>query len=464
MSRSLAGALVAGAVAVVLGALAGVGVGTAALLHEAEVRALDRALLAAAHEHAHPEAPGAWEVEHSRSPVSVWISRPGDPRVPASLSREALAAERPVAEDAGDLRVLVVLAEVEDQRGERGERDDHVLIAAAAPRVTLARSVGPFAAIYGALAAAAALGAALLLRRVVGRALAPLDRACAEAARVTTLASGDRLTEAGPDELRALLGAMNALLDRLDAAHRAQVRFTADAAHELRTPVAAMLGEIEVALRRPRGADEYREVLESAREEVERLRGLVEGLLALARIDAGQVEQGLEPSGAVALAERAADRERPGLERAGCALRIEPQGDAELRVHPALVEAAVANLLRNAAAYAAGAPVTLRVVPEPGRVVFQVDDHGPGVPPGERDAVFDRFTRTGEGRRRNRAGLGLGLPLAREVARRHGGDCWLEAAPGGGCRAVLTLRRPMESTPARGSSARSPRGLNGSPA
>ncbi|WP_437567716.1 sensor histidine kinase [Sorangium sp. So ce542] len=452
MSRSLAGALVAGAAAVVLGALAGVGAGTAALLHEAEVRALDRALLAAAHEHAHPEAPGAWEVEHSRSPVSVWVSRPGDPRVPAGLARDALAAERPAAADAGDLRLLLLPAEVEDRRDahrepledRRGARHEHVLIAAAAPRVTLARSVGPFAAIYGALAAAAALTAALLLRRVVVRALAPLDRACAEAARVTALARGDRLTEAGPAELRALLGAMNALLDRLDAAHRAQVRFTADAAHELRTPVTAMLGEIEVALRRSRGAEEYREVLESVREEVERLRGLMEGLLALARVDAGQVEQGLEPAGAVALADAAAARERPGLVRAGCAFQLEPQVDAGLRVHPALVEAALANLLRNAAAYAAGAPVTLRVLAEPDRVVFQVDDHGPGVPPGERDAVFDRFTRTGEGRRRNRAGLGLGLPLAREVARRHGGDCWIEAAPGGGCRAALTLRRPAE--------------------
>ncbi|WP_437282187.1 HAMP domain-containing sensor histidine kinase [Sorangium sp. So ce375] len=439
MSRSLADALVAGAVTVVLGALAGVGVGTAALLHEAEVRALDRALLAAAHEHAHPEAPGAWEVEHSRSPASVWVSRQSDPRVPAALAREALAAERPTAGDVGDLRLLVLPAEVEAERDGHG---DHVLIAAAAPRVTLARSVGPFAAIYGALAAAAALTAALLLRRTVGRALAPLDRACVEAARVTALAGGDRLTEEGPSELRALLAAVNALLDRLDAAHRAQVRFTADAAHELRTPVTAMLGEIDVALRRSRGAEEYREVLESVREEVDRLRGLVEGLLALARVDAGQVEQGLEPAGAVALAEEAAARERPGLVRAGCALELDVQGDADLRVHPALVEAAIANLLRNAAAYAAGAPVTLRVAPEPDRVVFQVDDRGPGVPPGERDAVFDRFTRTGEGRRRNRAGLGLGLPLAREVARRHGGECWIEAAPGGGCRAVLTLRRP----------------------
>jgi two-component system OmpR family sensor kinase len=239
---------------------------------------------------------------------------------------------------------------------------------------------------------------------------------------------------------------MNALLDRLDAAHRAQVRFTADAAHELRTPVTAMLGEIEVALRRSRGAEEYRDVLESVREEVERLRGLVEGLLALARVDAGQVEQGLEPAGAVALAEEAAAHERPGLVRAGCAFELDAQGDADLRVHTALVEAALANLLRNAAAYAAGAPVILRVVPEPDRVVFQVDDRGPGVPPGERDAVFDRFTRTGEGRRRNRAGLGLGLPLAREVARRHGGECWIEAAPDGGCRAVLTLRRPGRRT------------------
>lgn len=445
MSRSLAGALVARALAALLGALAAVGAGTGALLHAAEVRSLDRALLAAAHAHAHTEATGAFEVEHSRSPVEVWLARPGDPRVPAAWAREALAAERPLARDAGDLRLLLLPAErgqARDEHEERGERgEEHVLIAAASPRVTLARSVGPFAAAYSVVAAVAALGAAALLLGVVRRALGPLDRARAEAGRVSALARGDRLTEEGPDEVRALLAAINALLDRLDAAHLAQVRFTSDAAHELRTPVTAMLGEVEVALRRPREAPEYREVLASVREEIERLRALVEGLLALARIDAGQVEQGLEPAAAAELAERAAARERPALERAGCALEVAIEGDAPLRVHAPLVEAALANLLRNAAAHAAGAPVTLRVAPDADRVRFQVDDGGPGIPAAEREAVFDRFARTGEGRRRDRAGLGLGLPLAREVARRHGGDCWIEEAPGGGCRAMLTLVR-----------------------
>jgi signal transduction histidine kinase len=232
---------------------------------------------------------------------------------------------------------------------------------------------------------------------------------------------------------------MNALLARLDVAFGAQARFTAEAAHELRTPVTVMLGELDVTLRRARTPEAYRETLATVRESVERLRALVEGLNMLARVDAGQAEQLREPVAAAEVARRAAAAEARALEAAGCPLAVEVAGDATLRVHAALVESALANLLRNAAAHAPGGPVTLRVSAEGGRVAFTVDDAGPGVPPAEREAVFDRFARGGEARRRHRAGLGLGLPLAREVARRHGGDCRLDAAPGGGCRAVLTL-------------------------
>jgi len=122
---------------------------------------------------------------------------------------------------------------------------------------------------------------------------------------VLGLGEGKRLTETGPVEVRSLLAAVNDLLERLDAAHHAQACFTAEAAHELRTPVTAMLGELDVALRGAPAPDGYRQVLVSTRDEVARLRRLVEGLTALARIDAGQVDQGRERVRAAELAAQA---------------------------------------------------------------------------------------------------------------------------------------------------------------
>jgi signal transduction histidine kinase len=164
--------------------------------------------------------------------------------------------EGPLFIDLGGDRLVLVRFEVEHALGE-----SHQLSAAAAPRVTLADSVGAFALIYPFIAGLAAVVAMLLQWRAVRRAFRPLDRTREEVARVLGYGAGIRLTEAGPVEVKALMAAMNALLDRLAAAHQAQAHFTAEAAHELRTPVATMLGELDVALRAPRDAAEYRQTL-----------------------------------------------------------------------------------------------------------------------------------------------------------------------------------------------------------
>ncbi len=451
MSGSVARRVAAGGVAVLATTLLAVGGGTGAVLHAQRRRALDEALLAAAHGRAHPDVAGEVEVEHSRSPVETWLVGPDDPLVPAALARDALRRERPTLTDVGDVRLVLLPFEVEqgDDEHEREAEGGHGLAAAAAPRVTLGRSVGAFAAVYGALALGATLLAGAVQVQVVRRAFRPLDVARDEAARVMALGADARLTAAGPTELRAFLEAINDLLARLEAAHLAQARFTAEAAHELRTPVAAMLGVVEVALRGAPSVDECRAALASARQEAVRLRRLVDGLTALARIDAGQVDGGRELVRAAELAASALAAERATLEEARVPVRVVVDADPELEVHRPLVEAALANLLRNAARHAPGAEVVLRVAAAvdgagPGgageRAVFEVDDGGPGVPPDEREALFDRFARRGEARRRDREGLGLGLPIAREVARRHGGDCVLETSSRGGVLARLSVR------------------------
>jgi two-component system, OmpR family, heavy metal sensor histidine kinase CusS len=434
-----------GAVTIAL-ALVLVGAGTSALLHVRGVRALDEALLAAALGRAHPDLSAKVEVEmeHSRSAVDTWLVRAQDPRVPPAAVRAALRSQRPLFVDAGERRIVLLRFELEDSHDddehEGRARERAGLAAASARRITWLESAGPFLLFYSLLALAVSAAAAWVLSRVVRRAFLPIDHARHEASRVVALGSGQRLTAQGPIEVRALLEALNALLERLESASHAQTRFTAEAAHELRTPVTTMLGELDVALRSERTPKQYREVLASTRDEADRLRKLVEGLTALARIDAGHGERGRELVHAAELASAALSSEAGALKHAGNTVSVEIVTDSELEAQRSLVEVALGNLLRNAARHAPGTAVTLRVSTDGTVAVFEVEDAGPGVPPEAREALFDRFARSGEARRRDRAGLGLGLSLAREVARRHGGDCTLEASPLGGLRARLTVR------------------------
>jgi len=438
VSSSVARQVATSGAALLVGVLVVVGVGTGVVLHTRAVGALDEALLAAALGRAHPEVQAEVEVEPTGSSIEAWLARPDDPRVPIAAMRRALATEGPLfidhSDGSRDTRIVLLAFEVEQAR------ESHGIAVASAPRVTLAQSVGPFALIYSLIGALAAGAAMVVLWRSVRRAFRPLDRTRVEAAAVLGLGDDTRLTEAGPVEVRSLVAAMNALLDRLAASHQAQARFTAEAAHELRTPVTAMLGELDVTLRAPREPAEYQRALASMREEVARLRHLVEGLTALARIDAGQVEQGRERLRATELAARALEQEVKGLSLLGGTARIEVQDDPELDGHRALLEVALSNLLRNAARHAPGSEVVVRIARSGDQVRFMVDDAGPGVPAAEREALFDRFTRGRAARHHDRSGLGLGLPLAREVGRRHGGDCVLESSPLGGLRATLSVR------------------------
>lgn len=437
---SLVRELALGTAGTLLLALSLAGLGTGAALHLRQVQGLDQMLLAVAHGQAHPEAQDGWEVEHSRAPVETWIVTPGEGTVPEAWARAALEAERPAFHDAGGQRLLLLPAEASEEGddGDDGDDDTHMLIAAVAPAVELRQSVGPFALAYVVVAALTAFLAGGLQAHLVRRALRPLLEARETSARVVRLGQGTRLPVQGPVEIQGLLLDLNALLDRLDEAFQAQARFTAEAAHELRTPVTALLGEIEVALRRPRSPEGYVQTLGALHGDVERLRALVEALLLLARLDTGQLDAAREPVRAGEVLQAALRAEGAALQAAGCTVEVKLSEDPELLAHPALLIAAVGNLLRNAAAYAPGTPVRVAVEVRPLAVAFVVEDGGPGIPPAERQAVFDRFARLGPGRRDHPEGLGLGLPLAREVARRHGGDCQIEDSPRG-CRVRLTI-------------------------
>ena|GEM_PF-2039600 len=439
MSPSLVRQVARSSVGLLIVALLVAGSVTGGLLYWRAVEAGDQALLAAAHAY----GGRTWEAEHSTAPVEVHL-----------VSRASLGLATPTHEGVDErprlatrhgLRELWLPVEVE--AGDEG-RDKHAVVVARAPAVTLRSSVGPFALFYGLASLLVAAAVGLLQIGRVRRAVAPLERARQDVGRVVAAGQGARVQVQGPAEVQALLVDVNALLGRLDAAFASQARFTAEAAHELRTPVAVLRGEVDLALRRPRSPAELAATLRSVSEEVSRLAALVDGLMVMARIDTGQVDQDRVEVPVAALVMAAIRQEGAAIEAGGGRLDVDlgQAGAALLAVNEALAVAALANLLRNAATYAPGAAVAIgaRVLPQ--AIELWVDDAGPGIPSAEREAVFDRLQR-GARDRAVASGLGLGLALAREVARRHGGDCRAEDSALGGARLVLTLPLSADSLP-----------------
>lgn len=270
---------------------------------------------------------------------------------------------------------------------------------------------------------AAAVGAWLL----AGQALAPIEAIRRE---VATISDSDLSRRAprlrGNDEVARLARTMNGMLDRIDAAYQAQSQFVADAAHELRSPLASVRAQLEAE-------GELRADLEA---ELSRMERLVDDLLVLASSGTPAAEVALRPL----------DFEDIVLAEARRATRRGPHAVDDSEVHPAAVRGdpeglarVIRNLVENAEGYARGR-VAVGLVAADGRVILTVDDDGPGVPDADREHVFDRFRRSDAGRARRTGGTGLGLAIVKEVVERHGGRTWVERAPIGGARFVVELR------------------------
>ncbi|MGH3625173.1 MAG: ATP-binding protein [Sciscionella sp.] len=299
----------------------------------------------------------------------------------------------------------------------------------------------------------ALLFTAAVLLVTVRFALAPLDAVTALARSITHGGRGRRLFPTRTDtELGRTASAFDEMLDALEGAERqAGVseertrRFVADAAHELRTPIAGVQAAAEAAMHLPADADpEQRQRLEMLLvREAGRAAQLVDGLLDLARIDAG-VELHRGPVDLLALAEAEAERVtllHPELtvRVSGPALVIDADQDRITQI--------VANLVDNAAqASPTGGLVRIAIEGGAGFVSLTVSDAGPGVPPADRERIFDRLVRLDESRDRRAGGSGLGLAIARGFARAHGGELTCEAPCHGG--AVFRLVLPRRHAPA----------------
>lgn len=262
---------------------------------------------------------------------------------------------------------------------------------------------------------------------LLGRALGAVSSLRQGAEAITDPGGGIRLPlPASHDEIRALAVTLNDMLDRLDAAAGRERRFAADVAHELRSPLAAMHTQLEVAASHHDVATQ-KELLAGSLEDTERLSVLVDDLLVLARMEA-EPHLSTEPVDLAALA---------GVSTGGPAV---VSGDR------AALARAVDNLVANAHRHAHSRVEVSLVRPAPTSVEVYVDDDGPGVPVEDRQRVFERFVRLDDARARDDGGSGLGLAIVRATALAHGGTIHVTESPLGGARFVLTL----PSSPSRG--------------
>jgi signal transduction histidine kinase len=241
---------------------------------------------------------------------------------------------------------------------------------------------------------------------------------------------------AAEDEIHRLGVTLNRMLDRLDQAASRQRGFVGDAAHELRSPLASMRAQLEVAVLHPGQASPT--LAADLLADTLRLGRMVEDLLALARLDEcpGQPQPGEVELGEVAreVAER--------LPTGPAEVLLDVDGGARVRGDRVALGRVVQNLLDNAVRYAKSR-VDVSVVSSPdGLAVLSVADDGPGIPEPDRERVFERFTRLDDARSRDRGGAGLGLAIAREIVRAHGGELTAEEAPSG---ALLVARLPAET-------------------
>jgi signal transduction histidine kinase len=274
---------------------------------------------------------------------------------------------------------------------------------------------------------------------VIGRALHPVEAMRAEAADI----GGNELHRRIPtpetdDEIGHLATTMNDMLDRIEASNRAQARFVSDASHELRTPIAIIRHQLEIALREE-SPDVLRAVAADVAEENLRMQRLVDDLLLLARHDRPHDNPGQQQNSnpLVDLDDIVLDQAQRNP--ATATIDTSHVSAGQVRCNPDHLVQVVRNLLDNALRHATSS-VAVIVGEQDGVVVLHVDDDGDGIAPGDRQRIFERFGRTDEARARHHGGTGLGLAIAADLVSRYNGSISVDTSPTlGGARFTVTL-------------------------
>ena len=285
------------------------------------------------------------------------------------------------------------------------------------------------------------LTGALLARK----ALRPIDQVVSRARRIGEANLAERLPHPGTaDEIGRLVATLNEMLGRLERSFEVRRMFSADASHELRSPLSRLRAELEVALRRPRPVAEYEETLRSCLDEVQRIQNVIEELLELARIDTSAEH---EPAEAVAvgdLVDAAVVAVRPRAEQQAVAVVTGRLPNVLVIAAPVAAKVALANILDNAVKFSPpGGQVRIAVTTVDDEAIITVSDTGPGVSPDEAERLFQPFYRGKASRTTGVTGVGLGLAIARVLVQRQGGRISLDAPDQPGAKFSVHLPRAV---------------------
>jgi len=300
-----------------------------------------------------------------------------------------------------------------------------------------------FASVLGGVLALGIVASAVIAIAVTKRGLLPLQQMTQSLERISPNHLDERVGKTTwPRELHPVATAFDGMLARLENSFTKLSQFSADLAHELRTPISNIRGEAEVTLTRPRTLEEYRTVIESIAAECERLSGVVDNLLFLARAEA--VDRQIERSVFAA---------RPAIEKIAAYYRAiaEERGisiinkcDGEGYANALLFDRALSNLLDNALRFTAdGGKITITTETKPDRTELAIKDTGCGVPPQHLPRIFDRFYRADSSR--SSQGTGLGLALVKSITDLHGGSVGVASEVNRGTTVTLTFpAKPMD--------------------
>lgn len=260
--------------------------------------------------------------------------------------------------------------------------------------------------------------------------LRPLQRISEEAQRIDATNLAQRLdTAALPQELSHLGRSFNGALDRLETAYQKLEAFNADVTHELRTPLANLIGQTQVALSRERTIDELEDTLQSNLEELERLRGIISDMLFLARADQGEKAMSLAPASLCEEVQKTVEFLDLITDEAGVTVRVE--GDAHAPIERSLLRRAITNLLHNAIRHTRSADeIVVRLTETETDARIAISNPGPEIPREHIGRIFDRFYRIDSARSNSGENHGLGLSIVKAVASMHAGTVFASSADG----------------------------------
>lgn len=280
------------------------------------------------------------------------------------------------------------------------------------------------------------------------RALTPVDQITQAAQRISIESLEQRLdVPQTRDELQRLSQTLNEMLSRLDSSVRRMARFTADASHELRTPVSLIRTTAEIAVRRNRTAEEYRRALDEILEEAERTSGVLESLMLLARADSGAETLERAAADACAIVQEASDQgeKLARIHGVDFAVRL-PGTPVAIEAHGNAFRRALLILIDNAVKYTPrGGAIKVELATRQDLAVVSVTDTGIGIAKDNVPHIFDRFWRADTARSREEGGAGLGLSIAKWIIEQHRGSIEVESEPGKG--STFCVRVPLRHGP-----------------